>query len=332
MKLRGWVELDGRRLAPGEVAALVAADDPRVARFGGEFCLALGDRRARDRLGIVPCDCPAGVLERGGDAVLRIAPAVPDLPLAEALEEAVALRVDEGAVALSGGVDSALIAALAGRPCVAVGMAESHDLAQARRAAALIGLDLDTVEVTPGQVEEALRAVLAVLPRPASPLDASIAATLFFVAGWAAEHGHERVLVGQGADQLFGGYARYRDGTATRRLLAEDFAALPAELARDQAVAGRFGRTFSLPYLDCRVVRAARALPPGSLVRDGIGKQPLREVAAALVPGEIARHPKKAMQYGSGIWREIRRLSRHNGYKNSVRGYLVTLERDAYGR
>lgn len=331
MRLRGWTELDGRRLGREELAELVALGDPRVGRLGGEFCLALGEWRARDALGVVPCDCPPGTLERDGAPVLRIEPSVPDLSLGNAVERAVSLRADEGVVALSGGVDSALVAALARRPCVAVGMAGSHDLDQARRAAGLIGLDLAMVEIPPDRVEEALRAVLPVIPDP-SPVNASIGATLYFVAEWAAAHGHERILAGQGADELFGGYARHVAGGATVERLAEDFATIPVQAARDQAVAGLFGCTFSLPYLDLAVVRAARALPPASLVSGGLGKQPLRAVAAERIPAEIAAHPKKAMQYGSGIWREVRRLSRHNGYKNSVRGYLTTLEKSAHGR
>lgn len=331
MRLRGWAELDDRRLDRDELAGLVRSADPRVGRLGGEFCLALDGWRARDALGVVPCDCRPGTLERDGVPALRIEPEVPELPLADAIERAVRLRADEGVVALSGGVDSALVAALAGRPCVAVGVAESHDLDRARRAADLLGLDLAQVEVPADRVEEALRAVLPVIP-VRTPVDAAIGATLFFVAEWAAGHGHERILAGQGADELFGGYARHLEGGATAEMLARDFASLPVQAARDQAVAGLFGCTFSLPYLDLAVVRAARALLPESLVRDGLGKQPLRAVAAARIPAEIAAYPKKAMQYGSGIWREVRRLSRHNGYKNSVQGYLITLERNAHGR
>jgi asparagine synthase (glutamine-hydrolysing) len=332
MLIRGWAEIGGRQLGEDELLALVSSGGPEAGRLGGEFYVEAGAYRARDRLGIVPGACRPGWIERDGAPVVRIEPEVPDLALVDAVERAVALRADEGAVALSGGVDSSLVAALAGRPCVAVGLAGSHDLDRARRAAALIGLDLAAVEVPPARVEEALRAVVAVIPDPTNPVDASIAATLFFAAEWAGEHGHRRLLAGQGADELFGGYARYREGGATPELLDRDFASLPAQAARDQAVAGLFGVTLSLPYLDCAVVRAARALPPASLVHDVLGKQPLRAVAASRIPAEIAAYPKKAMQYGSGIWQVIRRLSRHNGYKNSVQGYLITLERNAHGR
>lgn len=332
MRVRGWAEIGGRRLGGEELAGLVREGGPEAGRLGGEFYVEAGAFRARDRLGVVPGPCRPGWIEKDGSPVRRIAPEVPDLTLADAVERAVALRADEGAVALSGGVDSSLVAALAARPCVAVGLAGSHDLDRARRAAELIGLDLAEVEVPPARVEEALRAVVAVIPDPTNPVDASIGATLFFAAEWAGEHGHRRLLAGQGADELFGGYARYREGGATRGLLDRDFASLPAQAARDQAVAGLFGVTLSMPYLDCAVVRAARALPPGSLVADGLGKQPLRAVAAARIPAEIAAYPKKAMQYGSGVWREVRRLSRHNGYKNSVQRYLTTLEREQHGR
>jgi len=69
-------------------------------------------------------------------------------------------------------------------------------------------------------------------------------------------------------------------------------------------------------------VRAAMAIPGSSLVRSGVRKYPLREVAKRYIPGEIAMYDKKAMQYGSGIWKAIRELARHNGYKKAVQDYI----------
>ena len=97
--------------------------------------------------------------------------------------------------------------------------------------------------------------------------------------------------------------------------------------ARDQAVAGLFGCTLSCPYLDVRVVRAAHAIPAAERVFGGVRKRPLRMVARRYLPTEIACHEKKAMQYGSGIWKVIRRCARNNGYKNSVQGYINQLSR-----
>ena len=74
--------------------------------------------------------------------------------------------------------------------------------------------------------------------------------------------------------------------------------------------------------MDCRVVRAARAIPAEMLIVDGVRKRPLREVAACHLPESIAWQEKKAMQYGSGIMRQIERLAARRGYRKDLRGYL----------
>ncbi|MGB3943245.1 MAG: asparagine synthase-related protein, partial [Methanothrix sp.] len=211
---------------------------------------------------------------------------------------------------------------LAGRGCVVAGVEGSHDLRRAREVAQELDLSLEAAVIDPGRIEEALGQVLAVIPR-ADPVDGSIAATLYFVAEWAKDHGYERILAGQGADELFGGYARYLDSEDLASDLERDFLGLPDQAARDQAVAALFGVRFSLPYLDVRVVRAAIAIPPQEKVRDGVRKRPLREVAALHLPEEIAYREKKAMQYGSGVMREMKRLARRRGFSN-VSDYLET--------
>jgi len=153
-------------------------------------------------------------------------------------------------------------------------------------------------------------------------MDTAIATGLFFVARWAGEKGYRRILVGQGADELFGGYARHRTASDLPPMLTQDFASLRDQAMRDQAVARHHGTCFSLPYLDLRVVRAARSIPADQFITGGTGKMPLREVAARFIPPAIAFAPKKAMQYGTGIAGAIRGLARKNGYKRSVQGYI----------
>jgi asparagine synthase (glutamine-hydrolysing) len=269
-----------------------------------------------------------GVITCQGEVIGEVDPEVPFLDLEEAVRTAVSLRAVEGAVtALSGGVDSALIARFAGLPCVTIGMAGSPDPERGRAAAHALGLPWEGVIITEEEVEAALPRVIGAIPG-VTPLDVSIATGLFFVARWAGEKGYRRVLVGQGADELFGGYARYRTAGDIPAMLARDFASLRGQALRDQAVARLHGTAFSCPYLDLRVVRAAQAIPPGRLIGEGTGKLPLRELAARLLPPEIAHAPKKAMQYGTGIAGAIRDLARKNGYKRSVQRYLFQLTGD----
>lgn len=332
--LRGWIELGGVRLSEEEVQAHLSQNRDCVLRFGGEFFLRWSDSQdlgqecaARDHFGIMPGECPPGTLVCRGEVAGRIDPGYHVMDLEKAIEVAVRLRSDEGVVALSGGVDSALVAKLAGRDCVVVGLEGSHDLQHARRVAEELGLKLEQVVIDPGSIEDALRSVLKVIPAT-DPVNASIAATLFFAARWAGEHGHRRILAGQGADELFGGYSRYLQTETLAEDMAKDFQGLSLQLARDQAVANIHGAYFSLPYMDLRVVRTALAIPPENKVRDGVRKLPLREVAMRVLPPSIAQHEKKAMQYGSGVMKEIQRLANRNGYKKSVQEYVEKVARE----
>ena len=319
--MRGWVELAGRRLEQEEIEAILVQDPADVSKMGGEFFLKWNGCKGRDHFGIMPGGCPPGEIMCAGKPVGKVNPIYPLMDLDQAIAKAVELRRDEGVVALSGGVDSALVARMAGLECVVVGLPGAHDLQRARLAAGSLDLILHEVLIDPAEIEPALAAVLPVIPDK-DPVNASIAATLFFVCRWAGDQGVERILAGQGADELFAGYSRYLHTATLAEDMERDFLALPRQLARDQAVAGLFGAYFSLPYMDCRVVRAARAIPAEMRVVNGVRKRHLREVAARHLPESIAWQEKKAMQYGSGVMRQIERLAARQGYRKELRGYL----------
>lgn len=189
------------------------------------------------------------------------------MELGLAIEKSVELRSDDGVVALSGGLDSALVAKLARRECLVVGMEGSHDLRRAQLVAKEFDLPLKSMVIPPQTIEEALQEVVKAIPR-VTPVDASIAATLYFVTSFAQELGYERILAGQGADELFGGYARYLETETLAQDLERDFLGLAAQATRDQVVASLHETYFSLPYLDVRVVQAAQAIPPEEKIKN----------------------------------------------------------------
>jgi asparagine synthase (glutamine-hydrolysing) len=242
----------------------------------------------------------------------------------------VRLRSDQGVTALSGGVDSTLVAQLARRECVAVGLADSHDLLQARRAADALSLSCTCVTITPGEIASALPIVIGAIPTK-DPVNTSIALTQYFVARFAGEQGYQRILTGQGADELFGGYSRYLETPTLAEDLERDFIGLEQQADRDQAIASLHGTYQSMPYMDVRVVRAARAIPADEKVQGGRRKVPLRQVAERHIPPEFAWYEKKAMQYGSGVWKVLQKLARKNGYKVSLQDYIDYIIRLEHG-
>ncbi|MFB6167682.1 MAG: asparagine synthase C-terminal domain-containing protein [Haloferacaceae archaeon] len=291
-----------------------------------------------------PSPFPAGHAGRAGGATERVwalpdpTPADPGAALdavRRALDAALA-DAEADAVALSGGVDSALVAAALDRPCYVVGFEGCHDIAAAREAAAALGRSLTVVTLDHDDLRRSVRQVVTVTGRT-SAMDAAVGATFAAVGEAAAADGHDSLALGQGADELFGGYAkvaRLDDRVAADSVpgaVRETIHTLPDGLARDVPLLRAVGVEPVVPYLDDRVVRAALRLPAALLVdreRDE-RKVALRRVARDALPADLASAPKKAAQYGSYVSRELDRLARQAGYKrrvdDHVRRYVESL-------
>jgi asparagine synthase (glutamine-hydrolysing) len=239
--------------------------------------------------------------------------------------------IDDGdagdvAVAFSGGVDSAIVAALLDAPCYVVGFPESHDVEAARSAAERMGLDLTVVELDHDTLEAAVPRVARAIGRE-NAMDVQIALPLFLVAERVASDGFDRLAVGQGADELFGGYAKVANAPDDDRVDAdtvdgarrEVMPTLPDQLDRDVRALAAAGVTPVAPFLHESVIAAARKLPHGLVVSDdGHRKHALRLAATEWLPESIAFREKKAVQYGSLVGRELDRLARQDGFKRRM--------------
>ncbi len=268
--------------------------------------------RARAVLALPDPD-PVGRVETG---VERVAAAL----------SAVAEEVPENCpVAFSGGVDSGVVAAMTDGPLYVVGFPGSHDREAAREAAAAIDRDLRAVELTHERLREAVPRVVEATGRT-NAMDVSIAVPLLLAAERAAEDGHDRLAVGQGADELFGGYAKVAKAPEDPRVEAdtvrgatrEVVQSLPDQLARDVPLLRAAGVEPVAPFLDDRTVRAALHLPGDALVDDDRRKVALRGAARSFVSESVAERDKKAVQYGSYVSRELDRLARQNGFKRRM--------------
>lgn len=303
------------------------------------------ERKALMRIGIkdiralAPGHIYYGGEERPAVSLPQYDPAIKDEAEAvNALDGALKMSIErrrhnDAAVAFSGGVDCALVGAISELPLCTVGMKESYDIRAAKRAAELMGAEKRhfVYEYDERDVEEALpRVVYAV--ESADPLKVSIALPLFILAERARRDGYRVLLSGQGADELFGGYARHEAAAKEGRLaeaLEHDLEHIAeVNLERDDAVTMAHGVELRVPYLGLSVVRAAQKMDASLKVRfdgkDYIRKYVLRKMSEKYLPREIAYAPKKAMQYGTGTQKTLERLASKRNFKG-IRDHLQSL-------
>lgn len=167
------------------------------------------------------------------------------------LEETVSMRLMADVplgMFLSGGVDSSAIAAIMKRitdspvKSFAVGYAETaySELGYAAAVAGKIGTDHHEVSVS---MDEFFDALPKLVWHEDEPIAWPSSVSLYFVSRLAARE-VKVVLTGEGSDELFGGYSRYRFYQWNRRAM-DAYEAVPAGLRR--ALAGWIGRTPLLP-------------------------------------------------------------------------------------
>lgn len=246
--------------------------------------------------------------------------------IVEALDAAMSDIPSDAGILFSGGVDSALLAAIAkrrGRPMLyTVGIEGAPDLIAAEEAAARLELPWRPFIVDGDELEHHCRSLMEILP-PDDPVTVSYELPLLIVASMARE---EVLITGQGADELFAGYNRYlsiRPAELERELEADLRKVVGHAAPLERRIAARYGKEARHPFLDTRTIAAVRSIPAGEMIVDGNRKVPLRQAAELMGLGPTAWREKKAAQYGSGFMNVLRARARERSL--TVRQYLEEL-------
>jgi len=241
---------------------------------------------------------------------------------------------EELAIALSGGVDSSILAKLLKdlkiKPkAYVVGIDDCHDFSSAEDVAKELGLKLKKVKLKEKEIEENLGVQAKILKKlydknrekikpetpekKLNPVSVSSNFPLFFVEKYAKE---KYIISGLGADTILGGFFKYLElnkKDSIKQIEKETKALLEFDYLEDVETAKYFDKEILMPFLDKDVVEFCLKLPYELKIKDKERKYILRRLAKRIgLSDESAFRKKKSAQYGTGIMKIMKRIAKKN--------------------
>jgi len=217
-------------------------------------------------------------------------------------------------VLFSGGLDSSVLAMLCKKlgkevTLYSVFMENSHDEKYTLKAAEMLNLKIVYQEINIAELEALLSELLRIIEAK-DYLSFSIKLTTYAALKLASKSSEKLVLSGQGADELFGGYARYleiKDKQELQETLKKDFEKIVRE--EDEKLANHLDIKLRFPFMNKKVAEIAFRTPADMKIKNGCRKAILREVGKEIkLPEVIANKEKKAMQYSSGVEKALKKI------------------------
>lgn len=224
-------------------------------------------------------------------------------------------------IAFSGGLDSSLLAKVCedlGKEVtlLTVGFPNSIDIENSKEVGREMGLSL-LIKTIDENFESDLRKVVSLL-NP-SPIDLEICMAVYYILKLAKENGIKSIATAMGLDELFCGYDRYRrilkDGEVeVNKEIKTSIQNALRQKKQHEVIAKYFGVEKIDPFLERDFINFTLSIPISLKItdpNDKIRKHILRELALEIgVPTKAALRRKKAIQFGSGIHRMIKKYGK----------------------
>lgn len=231
-----------------------------------------------------------------------------------AIKEYVNVDVKDVYISFSGGVDSSVVAKLSSDlignvNLVTVCAKDSFDETHSKRSAEVLGLKTRHIVhyIDKETILNEIRDVIYVI-EDWRLMQVSLALPLHILMRYYASGCV--VLMGQGSDEMFGGYKKYLDilnsqgvEAANREMLLDVYLSYRNNFSREQKLADFYRCRLYYPLITPSSVILASKAPLSFKIRhkhDNIRKWVVRKVAEYIgLPGDIALRHKKALQYSS---------------------------------
>jgi asparagine synthase (glutamine-hydrolysing) len=235
------------------------------------------------------------------------------------------VTTDSCTVLLSGGIDSSLIAYIASKfkkiSAYSAGVEGSYDLNAAQSAGEILGIKVNKIIINEQNLYEGLLELISIDPSQ-GPLELSFNLPLYFV----YKNAKEKVLLsGQGCDELFGGYKKYK--TDPMKMEEDIDKVLNFTIIKEIHIANYFKKDLKTPYLDTEILDFAKTINISDKVSEVSEKIILRKAALFLgLPEEITIRKKKAAQYGSGVNKILKKFAKEK--KQEIYEYINNLKNE----
>lgn len=133
-------------------------------------------------------------------------------------------------------------------------------------------------------------------------MDFNIGTVLYFTAKKINKNG-KVVFLGSGADELFCGYNKYRIENNSNKMIYDILTLSYHNITRDDRIISDNNLETRLPFLDREIINFALNLNKAELQNESENKVLLRKLLRFYDLDTLSKIPKKAMQYGTGIYK-----------------------------
>jgi len=142
----------------------------------------------------------------------------------------------------------------------------------------------------------------------------------------ASQEGFKKIFLGQGADELFGGYKKFvnilveKGSNACFKALFQSVAkAYEVNYERDEKVAAYNMIELRLPYTDWNLIEYAIKLPVETKIKNEKERKIILRKAANILglPKNLIKAEKKAIQYETGVHKSLIKILKPNSLEKT---------------